>query len=124
MRKISRSFIGLLAIILWLTACTPAVVQPTAIPSEGGASTEAEQPDVSPGSLVLYSGRSESLVGPIIQQFSDASGIEVEVRYGNTAEIAATLLEEGDNTPADVFWAQDPGGLGAVAEAGMLTTLP
>lgn len=75
-------------------------------------------------SLVIYSGRSESLVGPIIEQFSQATGVEVEVRYGSTAELAATLLEEGDNSPADVFFAQDPGGLGAVAEAGLLTELP
>jgi iron(III) transport system substrate-binding protein len=50
--------------------------------------------------------------------------MEVEVRYGSTAEMAATLLEEGENSPADIYWAQDPGGLGAVAEAGLFTQLP
>jgi len=74
------------------------------------------------GKLTIYSGRSESLVDPIIQQFSGATGIEVAVKYANTAQLAATLLEEGDNTPADVFFAQDPGGLGAVEP--MLAELP
>ena len=74
-------------------------------------------------SLVLYSGRSESLVGPLLDQFTAETGIEVEVRYGTTAGLAATLLEEGDNSPVDLFWAQDPGGLGAVAEAGLLSPL-
>ena len=81
---------------------------------------EVEQ---NPGKLVLYSGRSESLVGPIIQQFTKATGIEVEVKYGKTGAIAATLLEEGKNSPADVFFAQDPGGLGAVANNNQLTSL-
>ncbi len=75
-----------------------------------------------PGKLVVYSGRSESLVDNIIQQFAEATGIDVEVRYANTGQLAATLLEEGANSPADIFFAQDPGGLGAV-EA-MLAPLP
>ena len=47
----------------------------------------------------------------------------VAVKYGSTGEIAATLVEEGENTPADVFLAQDPAGLGAVAAAGILAVL-
>lgn len=74
--------------------------------------------------LVLYSGRSESLVGPIIDRFSEISGIQVEVRYGSTAEMAATILEEGKNSPADVFFAQDPGGLGALARVNVFSPLP
>ena len=72
--------------------------------------------------LVVYSGRSESLVDAVIQQFSQATGIRVEVKYAGTSQLAATLLEEGGNSPADVFFAQDPGGLGAVE--GMLSPLP
>ena len=72
--------------------------------------------------LVVYSGRSESLVEPIIQQFRDATGMEVNVKYASTGELAATLLEEGDKSPADLFFAQDPGGLGSVE--GLLDDLP
>ena len=72
--------------------------------------------------LVVYSGRSQSLVDAVIQQFSQATGIEVETKYAGTSQLAATLLEEGGNSPADVFFAQDPGGLGAVE--GMMLTLP
>ena len=74
--------------------------------------------------LTVYSGRSEELIGPLIEQFEDETGIDVAVRYGGSAEIAATLLEEGGNSPADVVFTQDPASIGSVALAGMLSRLP
>ncbi|MEX1017594.1 MAG: iron ABC transporter substrate-binding protein [Phycisphaeraceae bacterium] len=74
--------------------------------------------------LVLYAGRSRSLVQPLIQQFERETGVRVRVRYGETAQLAVTLSEEGDRSPADVFWAQDAGALGALERAERFTALP
>ncbi len=74
--------------------------------------------------LTIYSGRNESLIGPILQQFSEDSGIAIEVLYGGTSAVANQILTEGENSPADVFIAQDGGALGALAAAEMLAELP
>ncbi|MDP3767184.1 MAG: iron ABC transporter substrate-binding protein [Dehalococcoidia bacterium] len=74
--------------------------------------------------LTIYSGRSQSLVQPLLEQFSEDTGVTIKVRYGETAQLAATILEEGDNSPADVFFAQDAGALGALADEGRLAELP
>ncbi len=75
-------------------------------------------------SLTLYSGRGEALVQPIVERFTAETGIEVSVRYGGTAELAVLILEEGRASPADVFWGQDAGALGALSQAGRLSPLP
>src|SRR5688500_10137954 len=78
--------------------------------------------DEGSGPITVYSGREEELVAPLFEQFTEETGIDVEVRYGDSAELAATIAEEGDNSPADVFFAQDPGSLGAIEE--QLAQLP
>jgi iron(III) transport system substrate-binding protein len=80
-------------------------------------------PSDADGDFVVYVGRSETLIQPLIDQYVAQTGVEVQVRYAGSAELAAQILEEGDNSPADVFMAQDAGALGAVSKAGYLREL-
>lgn len=74
-------------------------------------------------SITVYSGRAEDLIQPLLELFTAETGIAVEVRYSDSASLAAQILEEGDNVQADVFFSQDAGALGAVSESGAFKEL-
>lgn len=111
----------LIASTLFLIA-TASIVIPIPPSNNGGHLLDSAEAQST--SLTIYSGRSEDLVGPIIEQFEQDTGIEVEVRYGSTSSLALTILEEGANTPADVFFAQDAGALGLLSKNDLLVPLP
>jgi len=108
--------VALVAVVALLSAAC-GTSEPEDAPSQG----EVAEPT---GPLTVYSGRNEELVGQLFADFTAATGIEVNVRYGNTAELAATIMEEGAASPADLYFAQDAGALGAVHRAGRLRVLP
>src|SRR6056297_3619662 len=74
--------------------------------------------------LVVYSGRSQALVDQLVEDFKKQTGIDIEVRYGNDAELLAVMSEEGDQSPADIYWANTTGALANASQQKMLTTLP
>lgn len=110
--RVRRGAVGAIALALaaGLAACSSAESSPN-------TSASAE-------TLTIYSGRNENLVGPILEGLEDAVGTPVEVRYAGSSELAAQLLEEGAATDADIFFSQDAGALGALANAGRFATLP
>ena len=114
-RKRTQKLALLTAVIASLTACGGSTAAPDTTDATGPATAAG-------GEITLYSGRSEELIADLLADFTTATGIKVNARYGDSGEMAALLLTEGANSPADVFLSQDAGALGAVRDS--LATLP
>lgn len=100
----TRRWIALLAVLVVLAAAAPAC-------STGG------------DRLTIYSGRTKNLIDPLLQDFSEQTGIAIDVRYGDSADLALLIDEEGDRTDVDVFISQSPGAVGFLQEQGHLDQL-
>ncbi len=137
-RATTRAITGTAARAAGGRARTTAVVATLAVVALAGCTAEAsdEQPadageaggeaaaNDDGGTLIIYSGRNETLVEPLLTRLEEEVGVPVEVRYAGTAELAAQLLEEGTATDADLFFSQDAGALGALTGADRLAELP
>ena len=83
----------------------------------GGTPME-EMPELS-GELTVYSGRGEFLVGDLIGFIDDLyDDLELTVRYGGSTDLVNQIVNEGDGSPADVFYSVNAGSLGALADEG------
>ena len=76
--------------------------------------------------VTIYSGRGERLIQPILDEFEEASGLSVEVKYGKSADLALLIEEEAaaDGSKADVFLSQSPGSIGFLEQNDRLAELP
>lgn len=86
---------------------------------EGGGPAEPETEGIT-----LYSGRIATAIGGAVDIYEARADRDVQVRFADTADLAATIVEEGGNSPADVFFAQEPGAIGVVADRDLLAKLP
>jgi iron(III) transport system substrate-binding protein len=93
------------------TVRTPAV-------ADNQATTAPEPADT----LTVYA-RDRDLSEPLIERFEQETGITVRVRWGNPIDLADQIIEDGANSPADVFYQPVSDALGPLSAAGRLATL-
>lgn len=93
-------------------------------PPEPAPAPEPAPPAEPDDPLTIYSGRNEDLIGPLVEMFEEATGIEADVRYGSSPDLALLIETEGDATPADVFISQSPGAMGYLATQDRMRDLP
>ena len=105
MSKLKLSFILILVMIL-ASACgagAPATEAPVE-PTEPVVAASPASPTGISGDLVIYSGRSEPLLQPVIDAFkAQHPDVEVLLKAGSNSELANALIEEQANPQADVF---------------------
>ncbi len=102
-----RLLTALLILAVGLTACAPSAPQvpaPTAANISETAATDAPAPAEVTGQLVLYSGRSEALIQPVLDAFqAKYPNVEILLKAGSNSALANGLIEEQSNPQADVF---------------------
>ncbi len=125
MRRTPRLLVAVLALGLVAAACgSDSDDTGATIPGTPGTGNTAADDSSDTGTVTVYSGRGEDLVGPLIEMFENETGIDTEVRYGDSAEMLLLIQEEGDNSPADVYYSQGAGFLGELSSNDALLTLP
>ena len=89
-----------------------------------GGTPMAEMPALE-GELTVYSGRGEFLVGELVSYIDDLyDDFDLTVRYNSSTDHVNAIINEGEGSPADVFYSVNAGSLGALADAGRAQALP
>jgi len=89
-----------------------------------GGTPMAEMPPLE-GELTVYSGRGEFLVGELVSYIDGLyDDLDLTVRYGGSTDLVNQIANEGEGSPADVFYSVNAGALGALADEGRTQALP
>lgn len=70
--------------------------------------------------VTIYSSRNEQLIKPLLDRYTEQTGVKIELVTDKTGPLMARLQAEGKNTPADMLLTVDAGNLWQAAEQGLL----
>ncbi len=120
--SIAAAVVVALAAVLTLAACG----------GSGGSSTDATSASSgrasAPGSLAgqsitLYNGQHEQTTARLVSAFEAHTGVHVNVRSDDEAELGNQIVQEGSSSPADVFYTENTPVLEHLREQGLLARL-
>jgi iron(III) transport system substrate-binding protein len=98
-------------------AAAVAVAAAGALAGCGGGDAEAAE------TLTVYSAQHESLVRAMLEGFTEETGIALEFRDANDAELANQIVQEGEASPADVFLTENSPSIDVLDREGLLAPL-
>ena len=73
--------------------------------------------------LTVYTSRQPQLIEPIVEEFTNETGIKVNLLSGNAQELMERIDIEGEDSPADIFMTVDAGVLWQAAERDILAKI-
>ncbi|QBX57599.1 iron ABC transporter substrate-binding protein [Nocardioides seonyuensis] len=79
---------------------------------------------LNPPDLVVYNAQHEELLDEIVPLFEEQSGLDVELRSGKDLEMANQIVEEGKDSPADVFLTENSPAMSIVDKEGLFAPVP
>ncbi len=108
--------VAVFSVMLGLVGCNQAQT-PEATDGEASTSEAASNSDQV---VTIYSSRNEQLIKPLLDKYTEATGVKVELVTDKAGPLMERLKAEGDNTPADMLLTVDAGNLWQAAEQGLL----
>ncbi|MPZ18485.1 MAG: extracellular solute-binding protein [Luteitalea sp.] len=120
MKQLFRMLPLAVATAMVATACSrdSGAADPAPAVPDDQAATDREPDDT----LTVYA-RDREIAEPLFDQFERQTRIKVRARWGNPIDLADQILEDGANSPADVFYGPLSDALGSLSAAGRLATL-
>ncbi len=100
------------------TAAAGALLAATLCLAAGGTARAAG------GTLTIYNSQDEGPVEALAAAFEKKTGTKVAFRDNGAPALARQIIDEGDHTPADVFYAEYSTALVTLADKGLLAPLP
>lgn len=119
--------VAVFGMMLGLAGCSNSSTTEESVEAEGSAASSEQEVANSDGAtsaegqtVTIYSSRNEQLIKPLLDRYTEETGVNIELVTDKSGPLMARLQAEGKNTPADMLLTVDAGNLWQAAEQGLL----